>query len=557
MPADGGYAQVSKVRPTTGGLTLGIALAAWLFAIPTFVAAHEGHDHAAPQPSQALQASDHARFVARSKTFDLVTVSQGHAITIYLDRADNNEPIAGAAITIEGDGNTNTAKQTEAGTYVADSAWIAGAGVHRVTISVTVGDDKQQFTGTLGAAPAAAAPSRGSSIWVTGVALAGLGFGIALAAFRPGRQRWGGVALSLAMLALLMASTAMGHDAEPAPVTAGGAVPHRHANSSVFLPKPTQRLVGIRTTIAVESEASPNTEIAGRVIIDPNRSGRAQAVRDGSIEAEPNGFPHLGQTVTQGQVLAYLVPTLSSAEEANLRQTLAQIERDMALLVPRADAIATINPNMPMGEATASALQDLQIQSQGLSRQKDIVVAALNQKIEIKAPIAGVISSALVSIGQVVAARDPLFDIVDRSAAWVEGWSFDAVPADPAAATALTEDGRTINLSFVGRGPVLRQQATPVIFRIAGDASSIDFGAPVRIFLGDARKTKGVVLPAGAIERGIGGGSIVWEHSAPETFIAHPVKVMPLDAARVIVTGDVKADMHLVVGGANSLSQVR
>src|SRR4051812_24502026 len=104
MQADGGYAQVSKVTPTTGSLTLGLALAAWLFSIPTFVAAHEGHDHAAPQPSQALQASDHARFVARSKNFDLVTVSQGHAITIYLDRADNNEPIAGAAITIEGDG---------------------------------------------------------------------------------------------------------------------------------------------------------------------------------------------------------------------------------------------------------------------------------------------------------------------------------------------------------------------------------------------------------------------------------------------------------------------
>ena len=548
-----------KLRPTKGGLPLWLTAAAWLFAMPMpFAAAHEGHDHAAPQPSQALQASDHQRFVARSKSFDLVTVSQGRAVTIYLDRADNNEPISGAVVTIEGDGSTITAKQAEAGTYVADAAWIAGAGEHRVTITVTAGDDRQQFTGSLGAAPAAAAPNRGSSIWVSGVALAGLGFGIALAAFRPGRQRWGGVALSLAMLALLMASTAMGHDAEPAPVTAGGAVPHRHANGSVFLPKPTQHLVGIRTTIAVESEASPSTEIAGRVIADPNRSGRAQAVRDGSIEAGPKGFPHLGQQVAQGEVLAYLVPTLSSAEEASLKQTLAQIERDMALLVPRADAIATINPNMPMGEATASALQDLQIQSQGLTRQKEIAVAALNQKIEIKAPIAGVISSALVSIGQVVAARDPLFEIVDRSAAWVEGWSFDTVPTEPiAAASALTESGRSVNLSFVGRGPVLRQQATPMIFRIAEDASNVDFGAPVRIFLGDARKTKGVVLPAGAIERGAGGGSIVWEHSAPETFIAHPVKVMPLDATRVIVTGDVKADMHLVVGGANSLSQVR
>lgn len=260
----------------------------------------------------------------------------------------------------------------------------------------------------------------------------------------------------------------------------------------------------------------------------------------------------------QGQILAYLIPTLSSAEEATLKQTLAQIERDMALLVPRADAIATINPNMPMGEATASALQELQIQSQSLSRQKDIVAAALNQRIEIKAPIAGVISSALINIGQVVAARDPLFEIVDRNAAWVEGWSFDPFPPEGiATATAFTEDGRTLHLSFVGRGPMLRQQATPIIFRIDGDASNIEFGAPLRVFLGDTPKGKGVVLPAAAIERGAGAVSIVWEHSAPEIFIAHPVKVLLLDAARVIVTGDVKAGMHLVVAGANSISQVR
>ncbi len=355
-------ANVSKVNTPAAGIKFWLALAAWLVAIPfPFLAAHEGHDHAAAAPPQALQAADHQRIVARSKSFDLVMISQGHEITIYLDRADNNEPIAGAAVMIEGEGHTAAAKQSDPGTYIADADWIQTAGAHVVTVTVTAGDDREQFTGTLGAGPpAAAAPQHGSSLWVRGVALAGLGFGIALVAFRPGRQRWGGIALSLAMLAVLMASTAMGHDAEPASAPpAGGAAPHRHGNGSVFLSKPTQHLVGIRTVIAIESEAAPSIEIAGRVVIDPNRSGRAQAVRDGRIEAGPQGFPHLGQPVTQGQVLAYLIPTLSSAEEATLKQTLAQIERDMALLVPRADAIATINPNMPMGEATASALRGI------------------------------------------------------------------------------------------------------------------------------------------------------------------------------------------------------
>jgi multidrug efflux pump subunit AcrA (membrane-fusion protein) len=104
---------------------------------------------------------------------------------------------------------------------------------------------------------------------------------------------------------------------------------------------------------------------------------------------------------------------------------------------------------------------------------------------------------------------------------------------------------------------MLRQQATPIIFRIADDASNIEFGTPLRVFLGDTHKAKGVVLPAAAIQHGAGAVPIVWEHSAPEIFIAHPVKAVPLDAARVIVTGGVKAGMHLVVAGANSISQVR
>src|SRR5262249_20047707 len=119
--------------------------------------------------------------------------------------------------------------------------------------------------------------------------------------------------------------------------SAGGApVPHRHPDGAVFLAKTAQRLLAVRTMIARTVEAAPGREIVGRVIPDPNAFGRVQAVRDGRIEPPESGFPHLGQSVTQGEVLAILIPTLSSFEETSLRQTLAQVERDMAALVPRA-----------------------------------------------------------------------------------------------------------------------------------------------------------------------------------------------------------------------------
>jgi biotin carboxyl carrier protein len=340
--------------------------------------------------------------------------------------------------------------------------------------------------------------------------------------------------------------------------TVGGApAPHRHPDGAVFLAKPAQRLLDIRTAVTTTVEASPSRELVGRVVPDPNAFGRVQAVRDGRIEAPGEGFPHLGQSVTQGEVLAVLMPTLSSFEEASLREKLAQIERDMQALVPRADAIGQVNPNMPMGDAAAGVLQELQIQSQGLRRQQELIKAALEQKIEIKAPIAGVIARAEVTAGQVVAARDVLFEVVNRSEAMVEAFSFAPSGEEIAGASGITEDGRAVKLVFVGRGRVLRQQAAPLLFRVTEGAAKLDIGTPVRVLVTAAQRQRGVKLPRAAVQRGFGNLSIVWEHTAPETFVPHIVTLAPLDADSVLVTGGLGDGVRVVTTGAQFVNQVR
>ena len=42
----------------------------------------------------------------------------------------------------------------------------------------------------------------------------------------------------------------------------------------------------------------------GRVIMDPNASGRVQAVHGGRVEPGPKGLPVAGQAVRRGDVLA-------------------------------------------------------------------------------------------------------------------------------------------------------------------------------------------------------------------------------------------------------------
>jgi biotin carboxyl carrier protein len=270
-----------------------------------------------------------------------------------------------------------------------------------------------------------------------------------------------------------------------------------------------------------------------------------------------DGFPHLGQSVTQGEVLAVLTPVLSSFDEVSLREKLAQVERDMAMLVPRADAIGQVNPNMPMSDSAAGVLQELQIQSQGLRRQHELLKAALAQRIEVTAPLAGVIARADVTIGQVVAARDVLFEVINRSQALVEGFSFEPAAEEAAGASGLTEDGRALKLVFLGRGRVLRQQAIPLQFRVTEGAATLDIGTPVRIFVAGARRERGVKLPRAAVQRGFGNLAVVWEHTAPETFVPHIVTMVPLDAESVIATGGVADGMRLVTGGAQFVNQVR
>jgi membrane fusion protein, heavy metal efflux system len=339
-------------------------------------------------------------------------------------------------------------------------------------------------------------------------------------------------------------------------VGGGAAAPHRHPDGAVFLAKAAQHLLDVRTAIGATVEAAPSREIVGRVIADPNGFARVQTVRDGRIEPPDEGFPHLGQSVTRGEVLAVLIPTLTSFEEVSLREKLAQVERDMAALVPRADAIGQVNPNMPTSDAAVGVLQELQIQSQGLRRQHELIKAALEQKIEIKAPVAGMITSARVTAGQVAAARDVLFEVINRSQAMVEAFSFE--PGEEiAAASGMTEDGRAIKLAFLGRGRVLQQQAVPLLFRVTDGAATLDVGTPVRVLVTAAKRERGIRLPRAAVQRGFGSLAVVWEHTAPETFVPHIVTVVPLDAETVLVTGGLTDGLRLVVAGAQFVNQVR
>jgi cobalt-zinc-cadmium efflux system membrane fusion protein len=136
--------------------------------------------------------------------------------------------------------------------------------------------------------------------------LAGLALGIAL------RQRRRAhlvpvFVLALPALAFFMAETVRAHDGHietnATPAAMLGDSPRRLPDGKVYVPKPTQRILDVRTVIVKPKTIPKAVVFVGRVIANPNRSGLVQSITGGRVIAPEQGLPRMGQAVAKGDVL--------------------------------------------------------------------------------------------------------------------------------------------------------------------------------------------------------------------------------------------------------------
>ncbi|TIR85998.1 MAG: hypothetical protein E5X19_26750, partial [Mesorhizobium sp.] len=90
------------------------------------------------------------------------------------------------------------------------------------------------------------------------------------------------------------------------------------SDGGVFLPKPSQRLLSIRTVVAKPEQAQSAVTLVGRIVADPNRSGLVQSINGGRIMVAGGALPRLGQTVSKGEVLALVEQAMSQADRSSL-----------------------------------------------------------------------------------------------------------------------------------------------------------------------------------------------------------------------------------------------
>lgn len=329
----------------------------------------------------------------------------------------------------------------------------------------------------------------------------------------------------------------------------------RLPDGSVNVPKPAQRRMGIRTVLAPESEAAATVELPGRVVMDPNASGRVQATHGGRIEAGPNGLPVAGQVVGRGDVLAYVRHHAEPFTLGSQQAQLAELRAQRHLADARVQRLESLEGTVPRKE-----IETARAEAVSLAERERSIGSSLAARESLTSPVSGVIARADLTIGQVVEPREILFEVVDPGRMLVEATTTDATLAARVAGAAL-QDLPQVSLRLLGISRSLRDGVLPMTFAVSptkpGALLPMAIGQPVTVIAKSKDRIKGIVLPAQALARNPSNETIVWIKSGAERFIPQPVQARSLDANTVVVTRGLSADNRVVVQGASLIAQIR
>jgi multidrug efflux pump subunit AcrA (membrane-fusion protein) len=557
-------------------------------ALPVW--AGPGHDHGHETAPDSV--ADFApRLESAGSEVELVATAEGRKLTIYLDRLETNEPVDEATIEVSGEGlKAQSAARVEEGVYTLEADWVAEPGTKALTFVVATADAADLLNGTLeipqhspmetAAGSSLSALLARAEFWLI-VGLAAL-FGFVLAfAFRPARppSEEGRAAdtrspsqdnvvrhkklarvvfLALGLSALLSTAAEAGSDHDHGDVaratSIGGDRPHKLPDGDVFVPKSTQRLLRVRTSLAAETETQAAAELVGTIIADPASEGRVQSPMDGKIELADGKAAFVGQTVKAGDLMALLSPTMPVYERGYLEQLAAEVDGKFRIAQQRLRRLQNISE----GYVAQREIEDTLTELDALREQKHVLEPKSGQKIELRAPVSGTVSVANVRPGHVVNTGDTLFQIVDPARLWVEAIaSSEHDVGVGGAASAIAGSGRPLPLTYVGRSPALRQHARQLFFKVESEAETLAIGEVVKVSVQTGAPVHGILLPEDAVVRGPNGLPYVWEKVSAERFRPRPVTTRPLAGTSLLLTAGLESGTRVVVEGAELINQIR
>ncbi|WP_300975117.1 efflux RND transporter periplasmic adaptor subunit [Sphingomonas sp. LHG3406-1] len=547
-----------------------VGAAALLLATP--VAAHEGEDHGTPPAASAPvpeAATGAAAGEAHSDRYEVVVqAGEEPRVTIFLDDYATNTPVTGARVSVVIGEQTVAARATAPGTFEARLSGPLAHGTTNVDVVVqgAGGDDLLSVPVVVPEHDdASEAGGFAWRTWLMGASIVGLIAALGWAAFRLRRRN--PVLVAMAATVVTFAALTPGvqahgdepHGDEPADPAAGDAIagnrPVRSADGSLLVPKPSQRLLGIRTVIGTVGTGTAASRLQAQVIPDPARLARLATARGGRVLAGGAGFPRPGQAVSAGQVLFRLQPALSASEAASSAAEVRSLEREVRLAEQELRRLEQLR-----GIVARAEIERARTNLAGLRSQRSAAAGPVQSVEAVRAPISGTVSAISTAIGAVAEPGSQLAEIVGNGGWLVEARGLAAGQRlAGASAVGVTADGRRFGLRLVGRSPQLVDGSDRFLFTVANGAGSLRGGEAVTVeaTLVGASVQRGVVLPADAISRGEDGQLVAWVKPSAMRFVPRQVRTQPLPGGRVLVVAGLQPGDRVVTQAAGLLGQIR
>lgn len=509
-------------------ITMSIAIGlACLLVMPAWA----GGDHSHDAPS-TTNATLKPRITASSDVFELVGIYEKSGLTVYLDKTKTTQPVTAAKIEYEFAEKKGLAQAQADGTYRINLPEASLKAKMPFVFTVTAGAESDLLAGDLVLKPMEAAHEHSwlDRLWTW-------------------IKSWFGAPLVDAHESSQTTTT-------DATTTAAVDSPQRQSDGSVFLPKTSQRQLGIATEAVQITESEKVQELTGRVIADPAGSSRVQAVQAGRFEIAGTGFPTIGQLVKQGQVLGVIRPSVGVIERANQNAQAIDLTSATETARKRLARLEQLEGTVAQKDIDAA-----RIELQSLTERSKGIRASLSTAESLIAPTTGVISAVNVSLGQVVEAKESLFDIIDPKRLRIEAQVSPGLLSERVQSANASDGKQSYALRFLGISRTLQNGTLPMQFAVTGlsasGVSGLAIGQPMQIFVATGDKLKGVVLPSAAVVKNTKNQNIVWVQHTPESFEPAVVTIATLSGTHVLVTQGLAVGDRVVVKANSLLNQIR
>lgn len=333
-----------------------------------------------------------------------------------------------------------------------------------------------------------------------------------------------------------------------------------------------------RTEPAARRDISERVRLPARVRSKPGGSAVMTAPVSGQLLPLPGqALASPGQRVVAGQLLGLLAPNFSEAAtriamaeadfstaKATLEQAEAAYERIRRLAAEKAKSERELQ-EAELAVASARARHAAAVGVLGTFRQSEAGPSEPPLRMELRAPIDGVLTSVAAGPGELVAAGQPVFSVLNPARVWIEaavpeslasslGSAAEAVLEDPGAPRGfmpVTGAGRG-HLLFVGMEVDPSTRTVPLLYETSNAEGRLRIGQNVTLHVETARAANTLAIPESAIVEE-GDLLVAFVQVSGETFEKREIQAGVRDTGFVQVLEGIREGERVVTKGAYAI----